>query len=99
MPESVGGWNDAEGTKCGYMVSITGGRDSTYLLYYAKHILGLNPVAFNFHTGFVSDVGQENMVNVTKALGIDFIQFRVDWQFLKKLARGFFINNGEVCSV
>jgi hypothetical protein len=140
MPESAGGWNDPEGSMCGYcspseeratsfptdmgnenedmsvddvmrlidsqkkspydcMVSITGGRDSTYLLYYAKEVLGLNPVAFNFHTGFVTDVAQENMVNVTKALGIDLIQFRVDWQFLRKLARGFFINNGEVCSV
>jgi hypothetical protein len=81
------------------MVSITGGRDSTFLLYYAKEVLGLNPVAFNFHTGFVTDVAQENMVNVTKTLGIDFIQFRADWQFQRKLARGFFINNGEVCSI
>jgi hypothetical protein len=81
------------------MVSITGGRDSTYLLYYAKEVLGLNPIAFNFHTGFVTDIAQENMVNITRNLGIDFLQFRIDWQFLKKLARGFFINNGEVCSV
>lgn len=81
------------------LVSITGGRDSTYILYYAKEVLGLNPVAFNFHTGFVTDIGQENMTNVTKSLGVDFIQFRIDWRFLKKLARGFFINNGEVCSV
>ncbi len=81
------------------MVSITGGRDSTYMMYYAKEVLGLNPVAFNFHTGFVTDVAQENMINVTNTLGIDFIQFRIDGRFLKKLCRGFFLNNGEVCSV
>ncbi len=81
------------------MVSITGGRDSTYLLYYAKEVLGINPIAFNFNTGFITDIAQENMVSVTKKLGIDFLQFRIDWQFLRKLARGFFINNGEVCSV
>lgn len=81
------------------LISITGGRDSSFLLYYAKEVLGLNPIAFNYNTGYVSDTGQQNMVNLTKALGIDFIQYRVDWQFIKKLARGFFINNGEVCSV
>ncbi len=81
------------------MVSFTGGRDSTYMLYYAKKVLGLNPVAFNFHTGFVTDIAQENMINVTKTLGVDFIQFRIDGQFIKKLSRGFFLNNGEVCSV
>lgn len=81
------------------LVSLTGGRDSTYILYYVKEILGLNPIAFNFHTGFVTDIAQENMVNVTKALGVDFIQLRLDWKFQKKLARGFFNNNGEVCSI
>ncbi|MCP4582844.1 MAG: hypothetical protein GY839_14635 [candidate division Zixibacteria bacterium] len=81
------------------MVSITGGRDSSYVLYYAKEVLKLNPLAFNFHTGFVSDIAQENMINVTGTLGVDFIQFRIGGQFLKKLSRGFLINNGEVCSV
>jgi hypothetical protein len=81
------------------MLSITGGRDSTFLLYYAKKVLGLNPIAFNFHTGFVTDIAQANMVNVTRSLGIDFLQFRLDGVFHKKLARGFFVNHGEVCSV
>lgn len=81
------------------MVSFTGGRDSVYTLYYAKKVLGLNPIAFNFHTGFVTDIAQRNMVHITNELGVDFLQFKLDWQFQKKLARGFFITNGEVCSV
>lgn len=81
------------------LISLTGGRDSSYALYYAKEILGLNPIAFNFDTGFVTDIARENMRNITDSLGVDFIRYSVDGRFLKKLARGFFINHGEVCSV
>ncbi|MCP3942871.1 MAG: hypothetical protein GY710_15480 [Desulfobacteraceae bacterium] len=81
------------------LISLTGGRDSSYALYYAKEILGLNPIAFNFDTGFVTDIARENMRSITDSLGVDFIQYSVDGRFLKKLARGFFINHGEVCSV
>lgn len=81
------------------LISITGGRDSSFTLYYVKEILGLNPIAFNFNTGFVTDIAQKNMANITKLLGIDFIQYSVDGKFLKKLSRGFFKNYGEVCSI
>jgi hypothetical protein len=81
------------------LVGLTGGRDSTYLLYYAKEILGLNPLAVNFDTGFMTDAVESNMQNCVSALGVDFIRFRIDWKFFQKLLRGFFINYGDLCSV
>lgn len=81
------------------LVGTTGGRDSTYLLYYTKEILGLNPLAVNFDTGFMTDIVVTNMQNTTSILGVDFMRYKIDWKFFQKLLRGFFLNYGEFCSV
>lgn len=81
------------------LVGLTGGRDSTYLLNYTKEILGINPLAVNFDTGYMTDVAVNNMTNCVSLLGVDFIRYRMDWQFTQKLLRGFFINYGDICSV
>jgi hypothetical protein len=80
------------------LVGISGGRDSTFLLYYTKEILGFKPLAVNYNNGFLSPEAQANQQNIVKTLGGDFVQFRLDWNFLKKLYRGFFLHYGEFCS-
>lgn len=81
------------------LVGVTGGRDSAFLLYYVKEILGLNPLAVNFNTGFTTEEALVNMENLTTKLGVDFIRYKGDGKFLQKAVRGFFKNYGEVCSV
>ncbi len=81
------------------LVGMTGGRDSTYLLYYAKEVMGLKPLAANFDTGFMTDEMVANMQNCVSTLGVDFIRFKADWQFFQKLLKGGFIHYGEFCSV
>lgn len=81
------------------LVSITGGRDSTFVLYYTKAILGLNPLAFNYDTGFLTDIARSNMTAATSKLGVDFVQYSLNPKLAKKLARGLFVSRGEVCSL
>ncbi len=81
------------------MVGMTGGKDSTYLLYYTTEVLKLRPLAVNYDTGFMTEEVVENMINATDQLGVDFIRYRVDGKFLRKLYRGFIKHYGEACSV
>ncbi len=80
------------------IMGISGGRDSTFLLYYVKEVLGFYPLAVNFDNGFVSEDAWANMRNVTTALGVDFVSYKLDWNFYRKLLRMFFLTRGEFCS-
>ncbi|MBF0360630.1 MAG: hypothetical protein HQK49_06450 [Oligoflexia bacterium] len=80
------------------LIGITGGRDSTFILYYIKKILGLNPLAVNFSSIFQTEEARHNMRDATSKLGIDFITYSMDSIYFQKLAKGFFIKYGEFCS-
>jgi tRNA(Ile)-lysidine synthase TilS/MesJ len=45
------------------IVGFSGGRDSTYALYYVKNILRMNPIAFTFDWGMLyrSVAGETNL--------------------------------------
>jgi hypothetical protein len=80
------------------LVPISGGRDSSYVLYYVKKIMGLNPLSVNFNNGFVTGQALKNMQNCTDALGVDFISYSFSNKFFHKLQSEFFKKTGEFCS-
>lgn len=53
------------------LVPLSGGRDSTYVLYQMKHEFNLNVLAFNYDNGFVSSVAKDNIDRITETLGVD----------------------------
>jgi len=59
------------------IVGISGGCDSSYLLYKAKE-LGLRPVAVHFDNGWNSKIADENMRKITKKLKVNFVTHSVD---------------------
>ncbi len=71
------------------VVGVSGGRDSTYLLYYAKKILGLRCLAIHLNDGFGNPVAGKNMENATKILNIDFKVLTTDWKLSKDLKKSF----------
>lgn len=62
----------AKNGKYDCIVPLSGGRDSSYVLWLAKNELGLNPLAVNYNNEFSVDQAMLNMQNATKALGVDF---------------------------
>lgn len=80
------------------LVGITGGRDSGFLLDYVKNHLGLVPLAVYYDTGFVTDEAKFNMDRATSVQGVDFVTYKLNETFNKKITRGFFMNYGEFCS-
>jgi len=67
------------------VLGVSGGRDSTYLLYLAVKKWGLRPLAVHFNDGFDNPVAGENMVNSCKKLGVDLRTITSDWREGKDL--------------
>jgi hypothetical protein len=55
------------------IVAFSGGRDSTYGLHYVKQVLGMNPVAFTYDWGMVTDLARRNQARICGKLGIEHI--------------------------
>tara|TARA_Y100000589_G_scaffold328828_1_gene373808 strand:- start:262 stop:2202 length:1941 start_codon:yes stop_codon:yes gene_type:complete len=55
------------------IVALSGGRDSCYGIHYLKKELGMNPIAFTYDWGFVTDLARRNAARVCGKLGIELI--------------------------
>ncbi|MBI4968887.1 MAG: hypothetical protein HZC25_12290 [Rhodospirillales bacterium] len=55
------------------IVAVSGGRDSSYGLHYLKTELGLNPVAYTYDWGMVTDLARRNISRLCAKLGIEHI--------------------------
>lgn len=55
------------------IVAFSGGRDSAYGLHYVKKTLGMNPVAFTYDWGLVTDLARRNQARLCGKLGVEHI--------------------------
>lgn len=54
-------------------VPLSGGKDSSYILYYAVRKLGLKPLAMHFDNGFVTPMAKGNVERICTTLGVDLV--------------------------
>ena len=87
-----------KGRRYDCLVPVSGGMDSTYVLYLCKRVYDLKVLAFNFDNGFESDFAKQNLKNAVSNLDVDYITFRPDWDIAKKLYALFFRKTGEFCT-
>ena len=73
------------GRKYDCMVGASGGRDTSYCLYYCKEKLGLRPLAVHFDNGWDSDVSKTNLAKVCDGLDIDLHTIIMDWPESREL--------------
>jgi len=52
------------------VVPVSGGKDSTYILWYAKKVLQLRVIAVNYDSGLQSDLAKENIRNACDCLDV-----------------------------
>ena len=57
------------------IVPVSGGKDSFYTLYWAKVVYGLNPLCVVFEPTLPTEIGRQNLENISK-LGVDLIHFK-----------------------
>jgi hypothetical protein len=55
------------------LVALSGGRDSTYVAYYAVQELGLNPLLYTFDNGMMPEQTVENVAQTAEKLGLDLV--------------------------
>ena len=67
-----------KGGKPDCIVPFSGGRDSTYTLHIVKKELGLNPIAFTYDWGMVTDLARRNAARVCGKLGVENIIVAAD---------------------
>ncbi len=70
------------------IVGISGGRDSSYLLYTAVK-LGLRPLAVHFDNGWNTETAVANMHKLLRKLGIELETTVADWEEFKTLQKSF----------
>ncbi len=68
--------NDSGEPDC--LVGFSGGRDSTYGLHYIKNVLKMNPIAFTYDWGMVTDLARRNAARICGKLGIEHIIVSAD---------------------
>ena len=60
------------------IVAFSGGRDSSYGLHVIKNKLGMNPIAFTYDWGMVTDLGRRNISRMSAKLGVENIIIAAD---------------------
>ncbi len=60
------------------LVAFSGGRDSSFALHYIKNVLKMNPVAFSYDWGMLTDLGRRNQSRMCGALGVEHILVSAD---------------------
>ncbi|MFL2551663.1 MAG: hypothetical protein ACJ0SM_09025 [Arenicellales bacterium] len=60
------------------LIPLSGGRDSCYALHFVKNELGLNPVAFTYDWGFVTDQARRNISRICGELNVEHILVAAD---------------------
>jgi glucosamine--fructose-6-phosphate aminotransferase (isomerizing) len=74
-----------EGNNC--IVMLSGGRDSCYALHVVKKELGLNPIAYSYDWGMLTDLGRRNQARMCAKLGVEHIIVSADIKSKRKFVR------------
>jgi hypothetical protein len=80
------------------LVPLSGGKDSTYVLYLAARVYGLSVLAYTFDNGFLSDTALANIESALRTTGVDHLFFKPDWDTMRRLYRSTLLRSGELCS-
>ncbi len=80
---------EGDGKKYDVMVGVSGGCDLSYMLYLAKEILGLRPLAVHYDNTWDTTTAVENIQTVLKTLDVDLYTYVVDNEEMDDIYRSF----------
>jgi N-acetyl sugar amidotransferase len=81
---------DGEGKDFDCIMGVSGGADSSYLMYIAKETLGLQPLVFHVDAGWNSQEAVNNIEKLVDGLGLDLYTEVIDWEEMRDLQLAFF---------
>jgi len=77
LNETVAKYKNRDGSP-DVLVAFSGGRDSSYGLHFIKNVLKMNPIAFTYDWGMVTDLARRNQARICGKLGIEHIIVSAD---------------------
>jgi len=81
---------EGEGKDFDCIIGMSGGIDSSYLVYLAKVKLGLRPLVFHVDAGWNSQQAVNNIEQIVDRLELDLYTEVIDWEEMKDLQLSFF---------
>jgi hypothetical protein len=72
-------------SKYDFIVTTSGGRDSTYTLLKLVKDYGMKVLAVNYENPFADPQAKENIRNATEKLGVDIVRFKLKKQIHQKI--------------
>jgi len=79
------------------IVPFSGGKDSTFTLYFATKHLRLRPLVVRFDHGFLRQRVLDNSRRTFRRLGVDVLHFTPNWHVVKKLMLESLKRRGDFC--
>ncbi len=86
--------NEISSTK-GYdcIIGLSGGIDSSYLLYYLIKNYQINPLVVHIDAGWNTEISQWNVENLVKKLNVDLYTHVINWKEMRDLQLSFLKSN------
>lgn len=81
---------DGKNKKYDCVIGVSGGTDSSYMVYVAKELYGLRPLAVHLDNTFNTSIATENIRKVLNKLDVDLITHVVDKKEAEDIYRSFF---------
>jgi hypothetical protein len=79
------------------IVSLSGGRDSSYALYYMSKVIKARVLAVTWDNKFLREQSWKNIECATKALNVDHLVLDFDDDYVYKLLMALFKSTGNPC--
>lgn len=79
------------------IVPFSGGKDSTWTLYYLMKEYGIKPLVVRFDHGFMRKNLEDNVKKTIRKLGCDILSFTPNWKVVQKLMLQSFLEKGDFC--
>lgn len=79
------------------IIPFSGGKDSTWTLYYLMKEYKIKPLVVRFDHGFLRPNLNESTITVLRNLGADFHTFTPNWKLVQRLMLQSFLEKGDFC--
>ena len=97
--ERLVAWAKKQGRRYDALVPLSGGKDSTYVLYLATKKYNLKVLCYTFDNGFQSDIARQNLAEAVRRSGADQIIIRPNPSETRELYKHFLRYTGLFCPV
>lgn len=79
------------------LIPFSGGKDSTFTVYYLVKEYNLRPLVVRFDHGFLRPGVEKNTKLMQRKLGVDFHHYTPNWKVVQKLMLQSFLEKGDFC--